>query len=201
VPFQLCLSSRAFPAVPFQLCLSSCAFPAVPFQPCLSSRAFPAVPFQPCLSSRAFPAVPFQLCLSGCALPAGACPAEVYECSSVRMYERTNLRIATETRPARKSPNTNAFDGLEQGSRRSGLRLCQRISLACMANSHFEMTHHLFDRISSSHKHPLAIESFPLSRRLKTAYCSDGPSFKNLSKGQSPTEILESPAIRSMGMW
>jgi hypothetical protein len=32
---------------------------------------------------------------------AGPCPAEVYECSSVRMYERTNLRIATETRPAR----------------------------------------------------------------------------------------------------
>ena len=72
---------------------------------------------------------------------------------------------------------------------------------ACMANSHFEMTHHLFDRINSSHKHPLAIESFPLSRRLKTAYCSDGPSFKNLSKGPSPTDFLESPAIRSMGMW
>src|SRR5271155_3607948 len=98
-------------------------------------------------------------------------------------------------------PNTNAFDGPEQGSRRSGLHLCQRISLAFMANSHVEMTYHLFDRIISSHKHPLAIESFPLSRRLKTAYCSDGPSFRNLSMGLSPTEILESPTIRSMGMW
>src|SRR2546421_8153961 len=86
--------------------------------------------------------------------------------------------------------NTNVFDSPEQSSRRSGHHLYQRISLACMANSHFEMTHHLFDRISSSHKHPLAIESFPLSRRLKTAYCSDGPSFKNLSKGPSPTEFF-----------
>jgi hypothetical protein len=41
--------------------------------------------------------------LSSCAFPAGSCPAEIYECSSVRMYERTNLRIATETRPARNS--------------------------------------------------------------------------------------------------
>jgi hypothetical protein len=48
--------------------------------------------------------------LSSCAFPAGSCPAEVYECSSVRMHGRTNLRIATETRPARNIPKAvNAY--------------------------------------------------------------------------------------------
>jgi hypothetical protein len=128
----------------------------------------------------------------------------------IRVLYNGNIQLALDspykaynglTAGEMKSPNTNAFDGPAQGSRCSGFQLCQGTSLARIANNHFEMTYYIFDRSSSSHTHPLAIESFPLSGRLKTAYCSDGPSFKNLSKGPSPREILEFPAIPRMDMW
>src|SRR5271170_4123983 len=43
--------------------------------------------------------------LSSCTFPAGSCPADrrMYERTSVRAYERTSLRIATEARPVRNS--------------------------------------------------------------------------------------------------
>jgi hypothetical protein len=41
--------------------------------------------------------------LSSCTFPAGSCPAEAYECTSVRVYKRTSLRIATKTPPIRNN--------------------------------------------------------------------------------------------------
>ena len=45
----------------------------------------------------------------------GPCPAEVYKCTNVRMYERTNLRIATDTRPTHNGARgDDQYDGVTE---------------------------------------------------------------------------------------